>query len=104
MNLTNLIKLSGKTKTALSKAVGVSLTAISNYESGKNSPTLQICIKMAKFLNCSLETLAGLEENIIDRNMIGEEKNKLIDEILNLDSEDVEKVSSFIAGINSTKK
>ena len=59
---------------------------------------------MAKFLNCSLETLAGLEENIIDRHMIGEEKNKLIDEILNLDSEDVEKVSSFIAGINSTKK
>ena len=37
---------------------------------------------MAEFLNCSLETLAGLDDkNIIDKKMLPEDKQKLIDEI-----------------------
>ncbi len=104
MNLTYLTKMANTNKTALAKAVGVSLTALSNYEKGKNSPTLKVLVKMSEFLNCSLETLAGLDnKNIVDKKMLSEEKQKLIDEILNLESEDVPKVSSFIAGIKSTK-
>lgn len=105
MKIKQLLKFKKRTKKELSEYVGISTDSITGYEKGSHQPPLDVCIKMAKFLNCSLETLAGLDDkNIVDKKMLPEEKQKLIDEVLNLESNDVNKVLSFIAGINSAKK
>lgn len=103
MELKYLLKMNNKTKQELADAIGVTTNTLRNYEKQKNEPLFKTVIKMAEFLNCSLETLAGIKENIIDLKMLNSEKKKLVNEILNMESEDVSKVLSFIAGINSTK-
>lgn len=105
MKLKKLVDSANTTKTALAKAAGVSLTALSNYEKGKNSPTLKVLIKMSEHLKCSLEMVANYNtENIIDKRMLNEEKQKLIEEVLNLDSNKTSSVLAFIEVINSQKK
>ena len=47
---------------ALSKALGVSKSIISDWELCKSEPTLSKLITIAKFFNVSLDYLAGLEE------------------------------------------
>jgi len=47
---------------ALSKALGVSKSIISDWELGKSEPTLSKLIIIAKFFNVTIDYLAGLEE------------------------------------------
>jgi len=104
MNISRLLKYQKKTKKDLANYANISTDSILNYEKGYHQPSLNVCVKMAEFLNCSLETLADWNtENIVDKKMLSEEKRRLVDEILNLEAADTSKVLSFIAGINSTK-
>lgn len=104
MKLKDILKARNKTKQELADYVGVSTNAIRNYEKGINSPTLNVVIKMAEFLDVALETITGTNSDIVDLKMLNVNKRKLIKDILNLDSEDVDKVSSFIAGLNAKNK
>lgn len=104
MKISNLLKYKKKTKKALADYVGISTDSILNYEKGTHQPPLNTCIKMAEFLDCSLETVAGWNtENIIDKRMLKGDKVKLVDEVLNLDADKVPQVLAFIAGINAQK-
>lgn len=47
---------------ALSKALGVSKSIISDWELGKCEPTLSKLIVISKFFNVSIDYLAGIEE------------------------------------------
>lgn len=105
MNWTNIIKYRKLTKKKFCEETGISKSALHNYETGKNQPTLDVLIKASKILNCSLETLAGLDDNnIIDKKMLSDEKRKLVDEILNLETKDVSSVLAFIKLINEQKQ
>lgn len=105
MEISRLLKYKKKTKKALAEYVGISPDSIIGYEKGTHQPPFNVCIKMAEFLNCSLETLAGLDDNnIIDKKMLSDEKRKLVDEILNLETKDVSSVLAFIKLINEQKQ
>ncbi len=43
--------------------IGISRQSMSNYESGKHSPDVDVIIKMAHALNCSTDYLMGLTEH-----------------------------------------
>ena len=47
---------------ALSHALGVSKSIISDWEHGKSEPTLSKLIAISKYFNVSIDYLAGLEE------------------------------------------
>lgn len=47
---------------ALSEALGVSKSIISDWELGKSDPTLSKLIAISKYFKVSIDYLAGLEE------------------------------------------
>ena len=52
-NIKQEIEYSGKTKTEIARAIGVSNPTISQYLSGRIQPTLATLSKLCTFLNCS---------------------------------------------------
>lgn len=43
-------------------AANISLSAVARYESGYTGPSFEAALKLAEALNCSLETLACINE------------------------------------------
>ncbi len=103
MEIKHLLRIAGKTKQELADFAGITTNTIRAYEKGSHQPPINTCVKMAQFLNCSLETLADWNtENIIDKRILSEDRRKLLDEILNLDQENVSSVLTFIQYLNSS--
>ena len=75
MKIKHLLRLVNKKKQELADFAGITTNTIRTYEKGTHQPHLDTCVKMAEFLNCSLETLAGWNtENVIDKKMLSKEK------------------------------
>lgn len=60
-NLKREIESSGKTKTEIAKAIGVSCPTISQYLSGRIQPTLSTLSKLCTFLDCSADDILNVE-------------------------------------------
>lgn len=52
-------EVNGYTQIDLAKATGISQQKISYIESGKHSPSIDICIKLADFYGISIDELVG---------------------------------------------
>jgi len=59
-NIKHEIELSGKTKTEIAKAIGVSKPTISQYVSGRIQPTLATLSKLCVFLGCSADEILNI--------------------------------------------
>ena len=60
-NLKKLRRAKKITQQKLSEVLGYGYTAIANYESGRNEPSLQDLIRLADFLDVSVDALLGRE-------------------------------------------
>lgn len=58
------IEYSGKSKTEIAQAIGVSKSTISQYLSGRAQPTLQTLSKLCTFLDCSADEILGVQSRI----------------------------------------
>ena len=61
-NLKEEIEQSGKTKTEIAKAIGVSCPTISQYLSGRIQPSLSTLSKLCTFLNCSADDILNVKK------------------------------------------
>ena len=61
-NLKEEIEQSGKTKTEIAKAIGVSSPTISQYLSGRIQPTLATLSKLCTYLNCSADEILNIKK------------------------------------------
>ena len=61
-NLKEEIEQSGKTKTEIAKAIGVSNPTISQYISGRIQPSLSTLSKLCTFLNCSADDILNVKK------------------------------------------
>ncbi len=52
-------EVKGYSQSALALETGISQQKISYYESGKHSPSIEDCIKLADFYEISLDELVG---------------------------------------------
>ena len=57
--LKELRKASGITAAQLGKKLGVSRSAISNWENGNNQPNNSLLIELSKIFDCSIDFLLG---------------------------------------------
>lgn len=57
-----LRKENGLTQNQVAKMMGLSESAIAKYEQGKNEPTLDFLIAIAKFFKTTTDDLLGLED------------------------------------------
>lgn len=56
-NIKNEIETSGKSKTEIAKAIGVSKSTVSQYLSGRAQPTLATLSKLCRVLDCSADDI-----------------------------------------------
>lgn len=56
-NLRREIETSGKTKTEIAKAIGISKPALSQYLSGRAQPTLATLSRLCNFIDCSADDI-----------------------------------------------
>ncbi|MBO4939720.1 MAG: helix-turn-helix transcriptional regulator [Clostridia bacterium] len=61
-NLRQEIEQSGKTKTEIARAIGVSCPTISQYLSGRIQPSLSTLSKLCSFLNCSADDILDVKK------------------------------------------
>ena len=59
-NIRDEIEQSGKTKTGIAKAIGVSKPTVSQYVSGKIQPSLSTLSKLCAFLGCSADDVLNI--------------------------------------------
>ena len=60
-NLKQEIEQSGKTKTEIARAIGVSNPTVSQYLSGRIQPSLATLSKLCTFLNCSADEILNIK-------------------------------------------
>ena len=60
-NIKTEIEHSGKTKTEIARAVGVSNATVSQYLSGRIQPSLPTLSKLCNFLNCSADEILEIK-------------------------------------------
>jgi len=63
-NLKKFRKAKGLKQKELADIVGVSESSISQYESGKKTPSFEIALKLAEALDCESADLVSTRENI----------------------------------------
>ena len=61
-NLKQEIEQSGKTKTEIARAIGVSNPTVSQYLSGRIQPSLATLSKLCTFLNCSADDILNIKK------------------------------------------
>ena len=61
-NLKEEIEQSGKTKTEIAKALGVSCPTVSQYVSGRIQPSLSTLSKLCSFLKCSADDILNIKK------------------------------------------
>ena len=59
-NIRREIETSGKTKSEIVRAIGVSNPTVSQYCSGRAQPTLATLSKLCAFLDCSADDILNL--------------------------------------------
>ena len=60
-NLKREIETSGKSKTEIAKAIGVSCPTVSQYLSGRAQPTLATLSKLCNYLDCSADDILNVK-------------------------------------------
>ncbi len=77
------IVLNEKNLTAyrVAKETGISQGLMNEYKSGKKIPTVQNLVKIADFLNCSIDVLVGRETSCLSRTKFDEEMTEMFHDI-----------------------
>lgn len=60
-NLKQEIENSGKSKTEIARAIGVSNPTVSQYLSGRIQPSLSTLSKLCTFINCSADDILNIK-------------------------------------------
>ncbi len=63
LQLKEIRKSKGIKQKEIAKELNISQSAISDYENGKLEPSIESLIKMANFLDCSVDKLVGRYKN-----------------------------------------
>ena len=88
------------TQTQLAGILGYGYTAISNYESGRNEPSIRDLKKIAQFFNVSLDYLLCTTNDPTR----GGEKNELYERVCSYSKQDQELIIKILDDIDEYKK
>lgn len=69
----------------VASSIGVSVSVISNYESGERTPSLENLISLAHFYHCSTDYLLGIDKsnNVkLDASMLNDKQHQLLQSFL----------------------
>jgi len=91
----------------LGEMVGVSESAISQYETGKREADFETLLKIGEVLGCSLDYLLRGEESKKSPPPIGDGlalNKRLVDSLIQLSPAEQEKVETFVQGMIAARE
>ncbi len=84
------------TATKLAEYLNYGGTAISNYECGRNEPSIDVLIKISEFFNVSVDYLVGKSDEKNSKANIDKDFDKLLSELSNKDKKMIIDVIKFM--------
>lgn len=94
--LKELRKKKNVTQKEVGFILGYNCSAISNYECGKNEPSIRDIILLAKYFNVSVDYLVGATDTIFNQKTTTETILQLFSIIYNNFPEDIQKYIQFL--------
>lgn len=77
-NLIRLRKTENISREQLAKALGITYSALSKYETGNREPEFAILIKIAKFFNVTTDYLLSVNDNPLDSKKLSCSQKKVM--------------------------
>lgn len=101
-----MLKLnSTKTQKQIARDLNISPQTLSNYIQGKTDPNIATLIKLADYFHTTIDSIVGHDVPfLLDRGLLTEQQNYIIDKIKNLSPQECERVDAFIAGLEEGKR
>ena len=101
-----MLKLnSTKTQKQIARDLNISPQTLSNYIQGKTDPNIATLIKLADYFHTTIDSIVGHDVPfLLDRGLLTEQQNYIIDKIKTLSSQECERVEAFIAGLEEGKR
>ena len=101
-----MLKLnSTKTQKQIARDLNISPQTLSNYIQGKTDPNIATLIKLADYFHTTIDSIVGHDVPfLLDRGLLTEQQNYIIDKIKNLLPQECERVEAFIAGLEEGKR
>ena len=101
-----MLKLnSTKTQKQIARDLNISPQTLSNYIQGKTDPNIATLIKLADYFHTTIDSLVGHDVPfLLDRGLLTEQQNYIIDKIKNLSPQECERVEAFITGLEEGKR
>lgn len=92
-----------ETQEQVAACIGISSVSLSRYETGSRMPKMNILAKLAKHYEETVDEIIGSEETKKDpaENQLDQ---KLIEMLVNLSPDEVQRVQDFVAGMKASHK
>ena len=107
MKLKEARKKNNLTQTEVAKKLNIDYTTIGRYENGITEPNIETLKQLAKLYNTTVDSLIDNDvPYLLDKSLLSQEQNEIIDQIINLTREQCMLVSAYIEGlkIGQTKR
>ncbi len=91
-------------QTKLGKHLGYGYTAIANYESGRNEPSLDTLVQIANIFDVSIDYLLGNDETALFMDSISPEEKEMLRFYRRLQEKEKEALLLLLKGLNRRVK
>ena len=96
MKLKEIREKEGYSQRELALKTGLAPQNMSRYESGQVEPNIETLIKLAHFLHVTLDELVGRPTNLLNKLLLTEREQTLIDKILAMNEKQQELTELYI--------
>lgn len=86
----------GLSQREVSEKLNIPQTTLFSYETDTNEPNIQTLIKLADFYHVSLDELVGRPTNIINKMVLTEREQSIIEKVLNMNNKQQELTELYI--------
>lgn len=105
MKLKEFRKQKNATQEKIAKDLNIGRASYNRYELGLTEPDISTLIKLADYFHTTIDSLVGHDvPYLLDRGLLSEQQNNIIDKLKNLSPQDCERVEAFIAGLEEGKR
>ena len=97
-------KKMGYTMKYIAQQVGVTESAISQYENGRRQPDLETASKIADLLFVSVDYLLGRDSDEEQTDQVSDRMKRFLHEVQDMDDSEIELVSMFLEQVKKRRE
>lgn len=102
MNLTKYREQFGITQRKLAFDLGIPPTTLNKYENNLTEPNISTLVKLADYFHITIDELVGRPTSLINRMVLTERRQTVIDKVIQMNDKQVELTEFFINTLNNS--